>query len=359
MTMDIDSARNALLDAQQALIVRRDATTDPQEKAALNAEIDRIDKSVSRLALDNLGTASQAVSETADRVEAILRTANVNPFDRAIDTTLKGVAQAALKLSEVASSVFEFAGARAVDAADADNGVDFTAPLAQAEAAAQAAAAPQRVTVPAGTGKVGGTTSPGASGTLPPIVVGTTLGALAQDYELCWNACAIRQDCRTAVQQAADRLRRGEARYRAVSAKTGVPWQLIGLMHGLECGYDFNKHLHNGDSLSAATVRVPAGRPPGWVAGSPWEQSAVDALKLKKLDQVKDWSLARVLYVLEGYNGFGYRTKGIRSPYLWSFSNLYEKGKYVADHQFDPNAISKQVGSATLLKMLGESGFWP
>ena len=130
-------------------------------------------------------------------------------------------------------------------------------------------------------------------------------------------------------------------------------------MHGLECGYDFNKHLHNGDSLSAATVRVPAGRPPGWVAGSPWEQSAVDALKLKKLDQVKDWSLARVLYVLEGYNGFGYRTKGIRSPYLWSFSNLYEKGKYVADHQFDPNAISKQVGSATLLKMLGESGFWP
>jgi lysozyme family protein len=66
-----------------------------------------------------------------------------------------------------------------------------------------------------------------------------------------------------------------------------------------------------------------------------------------------------VLYVLEGYNGFGYRSKGIRSPYLWSFSNLYEKGKYVADHQFDPNAVSKQVGSAVLLKLLSEGGLWP
>ena len=160
-------------------------------------------------------------------------------------------------------------------------------------------------------------------------------------------------------QRAAERLRQGEQRYRAVSQKTGVPWQLIGLMHGLECGYDFNKHLHNGDSLGGATVRVPAGRPLGWVAGSPWEDSAVDALKLKKLDRVQEWSLPRVLYALEAFNGFGYRGHGVRSPYLWSFSNLYDKGKYIADHQFDPNAVSKQAGSAVLLKRLEEEGLWP
>jgi lysozyme family protein len=130
-------------------------------------------------------------------------------------------------------------------------------------------------------------------------------------------------------------------------------------MHGLECGYDFNRHLHNGDSLAAATVRVPAGRPPNWVPGSRWEDSAIDALKLKKFDRVDEWSLPRVLYALEAFNGFGYRTKGIRSPYLWSFSNLYNKGKYIRDGVYDANAVSQQLGSAVLLKHLEEQGLWP
>jgi lysozyme family protein len=160
------------------------------------------------------------------------------------------------------------------------------------------------------------------------------------------------------VQRAADRLLRGEQRYRAVSAATGVPWQLVGIMHGVECGYDFNKHLHNGDPLGAATVRVPQGRPPGWVAGSRWEDSAVDALELKRFEQVREWSLPRVLYALEAFNGFGYRGKGIRSPYLWSFSNLYEKGKYIRDHVYDPEAVSQQVGSAVVLKHLEQQGLW-
>jgi len=85
MTTNVDSARSALLDTIQALVVRRDATNDPQEKAAINAEIDRIDRSVTRLALDNLAAASQQVSEAADKVDAILRTAKVNPFDSTID----------------------------------------------------------------------------------------------------------------------------------------------------------------------------------------------------------------------------------------------------------------------------------
>jgi lysozyme family protein len=62
-----------------------------------------------------------------------------------------------------------------------------------------------------------------------------------------------------------------------------------------------------------------------------------------------------MLYLLEGYNGFGYRRRGVPTPYLWSFSNIYESGKFVLDGKFDPNAVSKQCGAALMLKaVLGD-----
>jgi lysozyme family protein len=60
--------------------------------------------------------------------------------------------------------------------------------------------------------------------------------------------------------------------------------------------------------------------------------------------------------VLETYNGFGYRFQGLVSPYLWSFSNLYAKGKYVADNKFDPEAVSQQCGAGLILKSGKDSG---
>lgn len=46
----------------------------------------------------------------------------------------------------------------------------------------------------------------------------------------------------------------------------------------------------------------------------------------------------------------------MRSPYLWSYSNHYSKGKYVRDRVFDPEAVSDQCGAAVLLKALQERG---
>lgn len=65
---------------------------------------------------------------------------------------------------------------------------------------------------------------------------------------------------------------------------------------------------------------------------------------------VRDWSVPHMLYLLEKYNGWGYRMPRLASPYLWSFSNLYTKGKFVRDGVYDPNAGSKQRGVALLLK---------
>ena len=144
--------------------------------------------------------------------------------------------------------------------------------------------------------------------------------------------------------------------YAEVGAGLAIPWWFVGIVHGLEASFDFDCHLHNGDPLTARTVRVPAGRPE---SGSPpftWRESAVDALRLRRLGGLDDWSVGAALDRLERYNGLGYRGRGLPSPYLWSFSGHFERGKFVADGEFDPEAGSNQCGGATLLRRLEERG---
>ena len=148
------------------------------------------------------------------------------------------------------------------------------------------------------------------------------------------------------------RLKHGQPNYELVEREVGVPWVFVGVIHGMECGFNFAGHLHNGDRLTARTVNVPKGRPKDGEPPFTWLQSALDALRMKKLDSVTDWSVPHMLYLLEGYNGFGYRRRAMPSPYLWSFSNVYEKGKFVMDGKFDPNAVSKQCGAALMLKAI-------
>ncbi len=53
--------------------------------------------------------------------------------------------------------------------------------------------------------------------------------------------------------------------------------------------------------------------------------------------------------MLEQYNGLGYFNRGLPSPYIWSGTDQYIKGKYVADRVFDPNVVDKQLGCAGLI----------
>ncbi|HMJ46521.1 MAG TPA: hypothetical protein VK498_04285, partial [Ferruginibacter sp.] len=71
---------------------------------------------------------------------------------------------------------------------------------------------------------------------------------------------------------------------------------------------------------------------------------------------VSDWSIPGLLFLFETYNGFGYRRRSINipSPYLWSYSNHYSKGKYASDGHYDPSLISKQPGTAAILRRLAE-----
>jgi lysozyme family protein len=135
-----------------------------------------------------------------------------------------------------------------------------------------------------------------------------------------------------------------------------VHWWFIGVVHAMECGLDFTTNLANGDPL---TVRVPKGHP-AVVDHFPidWAYAARDAISYEKLDLVTNWSLPNVLFQWHRYNGIAnkYKELSIPTPYLWSGSQHYVKGKYVSDHTFDPDAVSKQVGAAVILRALIDMG---
>jgi len=101
---------------------------------------------------------------------------------------------------------------------------------------------------------------------------------------------------------------------------------------------------------------VPKGRGP-FTGPDAFTNGALDALRLEGFIGANDWGVARTLYRLEGFNGYGYHGKGVNSPYLYGGSNIYgppeaRGGKYVADHVFNPGVVDSQLGTAVILKAL-------
>jgi lysozyme family protein len=195
-----------------------------------------------------------------------------------------------------------------------------------------------------------------------PLSKAKDFASLREEYGRLYRKLATRPERQNTVDWHLALIRKSKSRYQKVGEQTGVPWYFIAVTHGLESSFNFRAHLHNGDfPLTARTRQVPAGRPSQWLPPSDWESSARDALRLLGYIGQKDWSLERTLYRLEAYNGFGYRGLGVPTPYLWSFSNNYDRGKYVADGKFSYTAKSQQCGAAVMLKLLAEAGdfIWP
>jgi len=177
-----------------------------------------------------------------------------------------------------------------------------------------------------------------------------------REYRDLWKTCQVRPKHAREVDRLVDRIVEGKKRYKKVGESRGVPWHVVGVIHMLEGSGNFHTHLHNGDPLTARTVQVPAGRPKSGRPPFTWEASAEDALVFDGLSRWTNWSVPGTLFVLERFNGFGYRRSsiGIPTPYLWSFSNHYTKGKFIHDGVFSPTTVSKQCGAGVLLKRMVE-----
>jgi lysozyme family protein/peptidoglycan hydrolase-like protein with peptidoglycan-binding domain len=181
---------------------------------------------------------------------------------------------------------------------------------------------------------------------------------LKDGYERNWSNLEIRPERAAEVRREASLLLQGKNIYQQIEARTGVPWYFVGLCHSRESHYDFNTYLGNGQLLGRVTTMVPRGRGP-FVGPHAFVDGAVDAFSLEGFLGASDWSIARILFRLEGFNGFGYHRFGVNSPYLYGGSTIYgppeaRGGKYVRDGVFKSTENDTQLGTAVILKDLME-----
>ena len=169
---------------------------------------------------------------------------------------------------------------------------------------------------------------------------------LAPEYE-SWVAHVIPNPDRIdEINHVATRLtqRANLGFYNEVFDLIKVPQVIQATICEREDGNDFTKNPAQGDPWNRRSIHVPRNRGP---FGS-WVEAAVDAWTV--CDQlyvlsVPAWSLAYSCWKWEGYNGFGYRAHGIRTPYVLGGTNLQQPGKYISDGSFDPNHMDTQLGA--------------
>lgn len=165
-----------------------------------------------------------------------------------------------------------------------------------------------------------------------------------------WHRCHVLPEWLRVLDTVAHRLVNAKSRYENVHTSSGVPWPIIAVIHQRESSQSWAAGLSNGDPWNHITIHVPRGRGPF----TSWELAAEDALEhcQPHAAQWHDWSIGGALTLLEQYNGLGYFYHGIPSPYVWSSTDQYHRGKYIADGHFDPEAIDHQTGCAALLQRM-------
>lgn len=159
-----------------------------------------------------------------------------------------------------------------------------------------------------------------------------------------------------------------KARYQTISDATAqillgitvkVPWFGIAVIHEREAGGPphWDKQLGQGDPLNQVSRHDPRGRGP--FLNHPNDPPGQDAFYRGALDALtdcgpyaakwQDWSIGGLLTLLEEYNGLGYAAMGVPSAYVWSGTNQYVSGKYIADHEYRANVKDVQEGCAGIL----------
>ena len=143
----------------------------------------------------------------------------------------------------------------------------------------------------------------------------------------------------------AKQLLKNRDRFLALQEHCGVPALWVMPVFDRESP-SFTSYLGNGDPLKKETTHVPAGRGPF----ATWEDGAADALELDHVTQCPAWTWERACYEWEVWNGFGPRNHGRPSGYLWSGTNQYQGGKYVADGVWSRGTWDQQLGCVIVAK---------
>lgn len=172
-----------------------------------------------------------------------------------------------------------------------------------------------------------------------------TFHSLESDYQHRLAAMKVTKPAQ--ADAAARRLLAHRDRFLNVQAQCGVP--ALWLMPTFEReGPSFDSYLGNGDPLSEPTEHVPHGRGPF----PSWEAGCADALALDHVTDVHDWTWSMACWEWEKWNGFGPRNHGRTTGYLWSGTDQYRGGKYVADGVWSPRTWDMQLGCVAIAKAI-------
>lgn len=166
-------------------------------------------------------------------------------------------------------------------------------------------------------------------------------------YAALWDKETTKPARASEVASTARRLFINKARYVAIETKTHVPWWLIAVLHERESGARFDRQLAQGDPLNRRSTNEPISGP-----FASFEESAVWALHHDHLDTVVDWRIEKALYWGEAWNGWGYVSHGIPSPYLWGATTVQKPGKYVSDGVWSSTAVDQQLGIVPMIRAL-------
>jgi lysozyme family protein len=130
-------------------------------------------------------------------------------------------------------------------------------------------------------------------------------------------------------------------RYDVGCKATGVPIIVAAASFEREASSNFNLNPAQGAPLHSRSTIIPHNGP-----FDDWPTAQIAAYKIDGLDKVgaANWSWEMGCYEEEGFNGFGPRNHGKHTGYLWAGTNIYTGGKYIADNDWDPNAIDQQLG---------------
>ncbi len=154
-----------------------------------------------------------------------------------------------------------------------------------------------------------------------------------------------------------------KARFVAIQETTKVPWWAIAVIAEREAGGPpkcWHCQLSQGDPLNQVSHNEPARRGPFYdhpddtPLHDAFYRGALDALVDCAPHAVKwtDWTPGGAFTLMEEYNGLGYASMGVPSAYVWSGSDRYTSGKYIADHVYRASAVDVQEGCAPLLSRM-------
>lgn len=142
-------------------------------------------------------------------------------------------------------------------------------------------------------------------------------------------------------------------RYQVVAHKTQLPIELIAALHWREASGDFERMMSNGAPLNKKSTIIPYDGP-----YDSWEDSAIPPLIQRAklavtvgLDTDPN-DIVAIASFAELWNGRGYFNCRAPSPYVYSGTNVYTAGKYVADGKFDPHVKDKQIGVVPMIVKL-------